>query len=196
MKKRDFLGMAAAGAGTVAVAGVHAAPGKPSRRGPVLLTVTGALARSNRGAFEPSRDILMGKHKLSFKQAYGFDYAALAAMPAATIKPTLEYDARVHTLQGPLLAEVLVRAGAPSSGSTRVVLRAIDGYSALLTLDQIRKEGFIVATHMDGEALALGGLGPLWALPDADRVAQRAALKLADRFAGCPWALYHIDVLA
>jgi hypothetical protein len=42
--------------------------------------------------------------------------------------------------------------------------------------------------------MALGGLGPLWAIPDADRVPELAARPLADRFGGCPWSLYHIDV--
>jgi len=44
--------------------------------------------------------------------------------------------------------------------------------------------------------MALGGLGPLWAIHDADRIAAVAALPLAERFASCPWALYHIGVEA
>ena len=61
---------------------------------------------------------------------------------------------------------------------------------------QAREQGFIVATHMDGQPMALGGLGPLWAIPDADRVPELAAKPLAQRFGGCPWSLYHIDVAA
>ncbi|MGK5038507.1 hypothetical protein ACQ4WN_25135, partial [Janthinobacterium sp. LB3P118] len=57
-----------------------------------------------------------------------------------------------------------------------------------------RTEPFIIATHLDGQAMALGGLGPLWAIHDADRIAAVAALPLAQRFASCPWALYHIGV--
>ena len=45
-------------------------------------------------------------------------------------------------------------------------------------------------------AMALGGLGPLWAIHDADRIAAVAALPLAERYAKCPWALYHIGVEA
>lgn len=41
---------------------------------------------------------------------------------------------------------------------------------------------------------ALGGLRPLWALYDADRVADMAAKPVAERFGACPWALYHIDI--
>jgi hypothetical protein len=47
------------------------------------------------------RDQMMVKQKLSFDKAYGFDFAALAALPAISIKPTLEYDGKPHTLRGP-----------------------------------------------------------------------------------------------
>jgi hypothetical protein len=42
--------------------------------------------------------------------------------------------------------------------------------------------------------MPLGGLGPLWAVYDADGVPANATLPLAQRFQKCPWALYHIDV--
>jgi hypothetical protein len=42
--------------------------------------------------------------------------------------------------------------------------------------------------------MPLGGLGPLWAVYDADRVPAMAAKPLAQRFGTCPWALYHIEV--
>jgi hypothetical protein len=58
----------------------------------------------------------------------------------------------------------------------------------------VKAMGMIVATHLDGQPMPLGGLGPLWAVYDADRVPQAAARPLAERFAQCPWALYHIDV--
>ena len=44
--------------------------------------------------------------------------------------------------------------------------------------------------------LALGGLGPVWAVFDADRVPALAAKPLAERFGNCPWGMYHLDVLA
>lgn len=193
MKKRYFLGAAL----SVPAASVLAAPGRAAAHAaPALLTVTGALARGNRPAFDAARDLMMHKHKLSFERAHAFDFAALLALPAVTISPTLEYDARVHTLRGPLLLDVLKAAGARLGEQARIVLRAVDGYAATVTVAQARAQRFIVATHMDGQPMALGGLGPLWALVDADRLPQIAALPLATRFAGCPWALYHIDVLA
>ena len=44
------------------------------------------------------------------------------------------------------------------------------------------------------DVLALSGLGPLWAVYDADKVPQMAAQPLAARSIACPWALYHIAV--
>lgn len=194
MNKRDFMGAAlVAAAPSVLVAAPAAA--KPSA-GPALLTITGALDKTNRGPFDPGRDIMMGKQKLAFTKAYALDFAALAALPPVTIKPTLEYDAKAHTLRGPLLTDVLALAGVRVTDQTRLALRAIDGYAAAVDGTQVRASKFIVATHMDGQPMALGGLGPLWAVVDADRLPERAAKPLAERFGDCPWGLYHIDVLA
>jgi hypothetical protein len=191
MQKRQFL-TAAALAGGVLPAIARGAPARA--RGPALLTLTGAVGKPNRGGLDPLRDQMMHKQKLSFEKAHAFDFAALLALPAHTIQPTLEYDGKAHVLRGPLLVDVLAAAGAGPGG--KLVLRAVDGYAVTLGVAQARAQRFIVATHLDGEAMALGGLGPLWAVYDADRVPDMAARPLAERFALCPWALYHVDVLA
>ncbi len=192
MKKRQFL-TAAALAGGILPAVAQAAPARP--RGPALLTLTGAVGKVNRPAFDPVRDQMMHKQKLSFDKACTFDFDALRALPARTIKPTLEYDGKAHVLRGPLLLDVLAAAGAPAAAG-KLVLRAVDGYAVTLSVAQARAQNYIVATHLDGEAMALGGLGPLWAVYDADRVPEMAARPLAERFALCPWALYHVEVVA
>jgi hypothetical protein len=192
MKKRQFLGTALLAAGALPAA---AKPAARAAKGPVLLTISGAITRPNRGAFDPALDQMMHKHKASFDQAHAADFDALLALPAIGIKPTLEYDARAHALRGPLLLDVLAMAGAQIRTDTRIVLRAVDGFAATLSAEQARAQRFIVATHLDGQPLALGGLGPLWAVFDADRVPALAARPLAERFGACPWALYHIEVL-
>lgn len=191
MDKRHFLGaLAAAGA----LPALHAAPS--AKRGPALLTVTGAIAKANRGPFNPVADQMMHKQKLGFDKAWVFDFAAISALPAVTIRPTLEYDGKVHTLSGPLLVDVLKAAGAQTGAASKIVLRAVDGYAAVVPLAQARAQRFLAATHLDGEAMALGGLGPLWAVYDADRIPEMAARPVAERFGACPWALYHIEVQA
>jgi len=195
MNKRQFLGAAAA-AGAFPLAGQAAS--LPA--GPALLTVTGAIAHANRGPFDPVLDQMMHKHGVGFRKAYAFDDAALRALPAVTIRPTLEYDNKPHQLRGPLLLDVLAQAGAihgdrTAGGETMLVLRAVDGYNVDLPVAQARERRFIVATHVDGKPMPLGGLGPLWAVYDADRVPEMAAQPLAQRFAACPWALYHVEVI-
>jgi len=197
MKKRQFLSNVVGGAvagGLGAALPAYAA--SPALGGPALLTVTGAISQPNRGKFDPVRDQMMFKQKLSFEKAHAFTFAALAALPAVTIRPTLEYDARAHTLSGPLLLDVVRAVGGALGDSVKLVLRAVDGYAASVTVAQARAQRYIVATHMDGAAMALGGLGPLWAIYDADKVPELASKPLPERFGSCPWALYHIEVAA
>ena len=82
----------------------------PASAGPGLLTVNGLLGRSNRGPLDPALDQLMVKHGLAFEKAFQFDSASLARLPVTTIEPTLEYDAKVHRLGGPLLTAVVEAA--------------------------------------------------------------------------------------
>ncbi|MQA38440.1 molybdopterin-dependent oxidoreductase [Rugamonas aquatica] len=196
MKKRQFLGRAALAGMAAAALPATAQAAASKTAGPALLTVTGAIGKVNRGRFDPVRDQMMFKQKLGFDKAHAFDFAALAALPAITIAPTLEYDNKVHTLRGPLLLDVMKAAGASPGDSGKLVLRAVDGYAATITVAQARAQRYIVATHLDGAAMALGGLGPLWAIYDADKVHEMAVKPLAERFGSCPWALYHIEVQA
>lgn len=193
MDKRHFLGTTAFAA--AALAGDTNA-GTAGTRGPAILTVTGAVGKPNRRPMDPALDQMMQKQKIRFSAAHAFDFAALANLPAHTIRPTLEYDGKARTLRGPLLLDVLAQAGAPSADNGKILLRAVDGYVAAVTPAQARAWRFIVATHLDGHPMPLGGLGPLWAVFDADRVPEMAARPVAERFGSCPWALYHIEVQA
>jgi len=192
MKKRDFIATALAAASLPALGQGNAAKGL---RGPALLTVTGSIGKGNRGGFDPVLDQMMGKQKLRFERAHAFDFAALAALPATTIQPTLEYDSKKHKLSGPLLSDVLKAAGM-TAADAKLAMRAIDGYAPSISLADARKYRYIVATHLDGQAMPLGGLGPLWAVYEADTFPDMAAKPVDQRFALCPWGLYHIDVQA
>lgn len=192
MQKRQFIAAALGAASLPALAQGNAAKGL---RGPALLTVTGAIGKGNRGAFDPVRDQMMGKQKLTFDKAHAFDFATLAAMKAVTIQPTLEYDNQPHKLSGPLLADVLKAAGV-SAPNPKLAMRAVDGYAPTISLADAARYRYIVATHLDGQPMPLGGLGPLWAVYDADRFPDMAAKPVPERFALCPWGLYHIAVQA
>ena len=164
--------------------------------GPTLLTVSGAIDKGNRGPFDPALDQMMSKHGIQFARAWTFDAAALQRLPAVTVRPTLEYDAKVHTLEGPLLETVLQAAGAARSASSMLGLRAVDGYNVALSLADARSYRMIVATRIDGRPMALGGLGPQWAVYEADSLPAFKDKPLKERFDLCPWGLYHIDVKA
>ncbi|RJG03530.1 molybdopterin-dependent oxidoreductase [Noviherbaspirillum sedimenti] len=195
MNRRKFLSASSLGLAALPTVAPAQTAAK-SAPGPALLTVTDVAVRANRGPLDPALDQMMHKQGIKFDKAHTFDFAAIAALPAVSIKPTLEYDARPHTLSGPLLSDVVTAAGAPDMASARLLLRAVDGYAVVISLADARKYRFIVATHLDGRPMPLGGLGPLWAVYDADRFPGMAAKPLNQRFTLCPWALYHIDVLS
>ena len=190
-ERRQLLSLAALGA-LAAPPLAQAGPKVP--RSPTLLTVSGLIGPGNRGPINPALDQMMVKQKVGFDKAHVFDFAAITALPFVTIKPTLEYDNSAHTLKGPLLLDVLKACGVQVQDKLLVFLRAVDGYAAQISLADVLKYRFIVATHLDGQPMALGGLGPLWAVFDADRFPDMLAKPLPDRFAWCPWATYHIEV--
>jgi hypothetical protein len=192
MNKRDFLAVALSTAALPTLA--HAAPAEGKPGGPALLTVTGAIGKGNRNRFDPALDQMMKKQGVKFDRAHAFDFAAISALKTTTIKPTLEYDGKPHALRGPLLTEVIKTAGAASMENSKLLLRAIDGYAVVVPMTDVQKYRMIVATHLDGQPMPLGGLGPLWAVYDADRFPELAAKPLNERFGICPWGLYHIEV--
>jgi hypothetical protein len=193
MNKRRFL--AAAALGAALPSGARAVP-STKRTGPGLLTVAGAITRSNRGPLDPALDQLMVKHGTQFAKAREFDAGMLATLPSVTIQPTLEYDAKVHTLGGPLLASVITAAGVAADARVMLALRALDGYNVAVSLADAQRYRMIVATALDGVPLSIGGLGPLWAVYDADRLPDFKDKPLKERFALCPWGLYFIEVKA
>ena len=193
MNKRHFFTRVGL-VGLLPATSALAAP-KPGPQ-PALLTVSGDIGKPNRGPLDPVVDQMMGKHGIHFSKAHAFDAAALQRLPSVTIQPTLEYDAQRHTLQGPLLATVLAAAGVAPGAALHLGLRAVDGYNAAISLADAIAYRMIVATHLDGRPMALGGLGPQWAVYDADNLAAFKDKPLKERFAACPWGLYHIDVKA
>lgn len=197
MNKRDFLRAGTVGAATSLGAAArvsHAQNAPKTAAGPVLLTVGGLIGRGNRGPTDSALDQMMVKQKISFARAQAFDFAALTALPASTIRPTLEYDGKRHSLRGPLLVDVVEASGAKPDAKTALLVRAVDGYAVLIALSEAIKRRFIVATHLDERPMTLGGLGPLWTIYDADSFPDMASKPLPERFGLCPWATYYIEV--
>ena len=159
-----------------------------------ILTVTGAIEKTNRGKFDPMMDQLMHKQGIHFEHAFQFALADLEKLPVTTIKPTMEYDARPHKLSGPRLIDVLNVVGIKKNNPTKITFHGVDGYSPEISFDLAQKYNFILATHIDDQLLSIGGFGPLFALYDADRIPEIAHKPLNQRFASCPWGLYCIEI--
>ena len=90
---------------------------------------------------------MMVKHGVKFSEAFTLDAAALQRLPSINIKPTLEYDNKVHTLTGPLLTTVLNAAGVKTDAALRLGLRAVDGYNVNINLADAKTYRMMVATH-------------------------------------------------
>lgn len=199
MKKRQFLSAAAAsvaGALSASASPAFAATPELKAAGPAVLTIAGAIERSNRGPTDAVIDQMLHKQNVQFKRAFAFDLATLEKLPAATINPTLEYDDKPHQLRGPRLAAVLDMLGTSKAADTQIVFHSVDGYMPQVSFDQLRKYDYILATHIDGMPLSIGGFGPIFAIYDADHIPELAQKPLAQRFALCPWGLYCIEVVA
>jgi hypothetical protein len=193
LQKRTFVFTALSIAAAPALA--RKKPSAPQASGPTLLTISGAIGGGNRGPLDPALDQMMHKQSVRFERAYVYNFATLSALSAVEITPTLEYDAKRHALRGPLLSDVIAAAAdGPVPESATVKLRGVDGYVVQVAMEDLRKYRFIVATHIDKQPIPLGGLGPLWAVYDADRFPKMAALPLSARFTQCPWGLYHIEL--
>ncbi len=156
--------------------------------GAVLVTVTGKLGKTNRGAADPFLDAFFAYHEVSFEAAYAFDRSELAALGMEEL--TLSYPSWPKapvTLRGPSLAAVLDRVQAQGKS---VKIQALDGYAVQFEIETLRKGRFILAIEGDGRPLAIGGRGPAWlafppgSYPDQPKDSDK---KLV-------WPVFHIAV--
>jgi hypothetical protein len=172
----------------VALTAAHLLPAAAEpAAGPVLVTVTGAIALTNRVPFDPFRDSFLKFHNKSFDKAFGFDWAALARLPQHTITAQAEGWPRAVAMSGPRLTDVLEKAGA---AGRPVTLLALDGYAVELSLQDLAARDWILAIAADGEPLALGGREPAWLASDT---AGRAPATPEEE-AKWAWSVFLIEV--
>lgn len=192
MDKRSFLAVSAFTLPLQVLP--RAAEAAPRADAPVLLTVSGQISRSNRAPLDPALDQMLYKHGVRFDKAWAFTAEQLHKLPRQQIKPVLEYDAKAHVLSGPRLVDVLVAAGADTNRALRLNIRAVDGYAVSLTVPELKSLGMLLATHLDGQPLSLGGLGPQWAVFEPESQPAWRGKPLKERFALCPWGVYCLEV--
>lgn len=162
-------------------------------KGPVVLTIHGRIANTNRGALNEFEDAFFKFGNVTFDKAAQFDLAMLEKLGMKSL--TVKYDTwpRAYKFEGPLLADVLKAAGAfdEKQGGQTIKVYALDGYGAEIPLAELRQYDVLLALKADGKYLGLGGRGPTWVVyPRDDR---HPGLKSHDD-AKWVWSALRIEV--
>lgn len=155
--------------------------------GPVLVTVTGAIENTNRGAVDPEYDKLFAFNDVAFDQAMAFDLDALSGLPQVEVRTDFPLGGPEVTFTGPLLADVLAAAGA--TGST-VSVQAMDGYAVSVPVAEMTEKGAVVALARDGRPLGIGDFGPTQIVFPRSERAELA--EMPDDW--WIWQIFHISV--
>jgi hypothetical protein len=132
---------------------------QPPPKEMVLLTVSGMITKTNRGALDPKRDSLLALQKISFDKAFAFDRPALLALPQGEVKAQPPEFDKPATFKGPYLRELL---GYLETAKVKVSFVAVDGYSGYLDPADIDHSDWILALEADGVPLGIGQQGPIW----------------------------------
>jgi hypothetical protein len=161
--------------------------------GPVVLTIHGKIANTNRGALNDFDDAFFKFGNVGFERAASFDIAMLEKLGQK--KLTVKYDTwpKAYAFQGPLLRDVLNAVGAfdPKLGGKSITVYAIDGYGAEIPLAETRQYDVLLALKADGRYLGVGGRGPTWVVYPRDD--KHPALKSHDD-AKWVWSAIRIEV--
>lgn len=156
--------------------------------GAVVLTVTGNIKHTNRGAFDAVPDRFIAFHERAFKKkAAEFDRTMLEGLGMKTVEIDFDGWEGPIRFQGPRLADVLDLVGAPG---TRLTTLALDGFGTKLSREDLDAHDWIVATRGNGRPLGIGQRGPLWLVYDPPGT--RKADKKEE--AMWPWAIFLIEV--
>ncbi|WKL17111.1 Twin-arginine translocation pathway signal [Comamonas testosteroni] len=165
---------------------------------PAALTISGPGVQANRGKPQAVADRMLIIHGYQFDAAWSCGMDALNSLEQQTLRTTLEYDEAEHSLQGPLLEQVLQAAGVDvgqaMARGLQLTLQGIDGYRSQMPLAQAVRWRMVIATQLDGVPLAMGGVGPLWAIFAAHEIPELGQLPVKQRFAAAVWGLYHLQL--
>lgn len=140
-------------------------------KGPVILTISGAVA-------QPNRDGLAV-----------FDLSMLEGLKGRRVTMETPWTQGEVEFSGPFLREVLEAAGADGS---RLIIRALNGYSAELPISDARDIDTILATRLDGKIMTVRTKGPSMLVYPFD---QDRALYNEKYFARSVWQIGEIEVL-
>jgi len=167
--------------------GAAAAAELAAPEGAVVVTVAGNIQNTNRGAFDPEKDLFLKYHEVSFEKAAAFDRAMLEGLGLHEVEIAFEGWPEPVRLQGPRLRDLVAAVG--GAGQT-VSLMALDGYASEIAWADLEALDWIVGIRQDGRDLGLGQRGPLWVVysyPDGRKLTAEDELRW-------PWATFYIEI--
>lgn len=138
--------------------------------GPVLLTIKGAIKRTNGPGIAR------------------FDREMLRALPRATLQTRTPWTRGRPVFEGVSFADLLKAVEA--DGDT-ILASALNDYRFEFAVDDALSDGAIVADHMNGERLTVRTKGPLWVIFPVERYEGSARQEVANRMV---WQLNEIQV--
>jgi len=139
-------------------------------KGPVVLSITGALTRPNDNG------------------AASFDLAQLAALPQHSFSTKTPWYPQPRKFTGVLIRDLLEAVGS-NAGTTRAV--ALNDYRADMPTDDLVKHGAMVAYLLDDQPMPVREKGPLVIIfPFSDR----PELRTAVHYSRAVWQLKGLEL--
>lgn len=165
----------------------RAADDAPEPKDMVVLTVSGMIGNTNRGALDEKRDSLLARYGAKFERAFAFDRAMLLRLKQGSVTVQPPEFGKPATFTGPLLTELL---GFLEAAKLKVTVLAVNGYEGWLAPEDIDGSDWILALEADGVPLGLGQQGPIWMLntrADSEKARE-------DQRGHWVWAVFYLHV--
>ena len=150
--------------------GTVAAEPLPRPTGPVILTVTGAIERTNAD----------GRAE--------FDRAMLEALGVTVLTTSTDFTDGKPTFSGVLASRLLAAVG---GHGTTIVASALNDYQVTIPADDFTRYPVLLAFAMNGKPLTPRDKGPLWAVYPRDDYPALMDPKINDRWI---WQLRALEV--
>ena len=139
-------------------------------QGPVILTVSGAIAHTN------------------VDGAARFDHAMLARIGTTTLKTTTPWTEGVITFEGVLARDLMAAVGAAGES---VLAVALNDYEKEIPASDFENRDVLVAWNLDGRRMRVRDKGPLWIIYPKKRDAEPHSLETRSRMV---WQLHELRV--
>lgn len=159
----------------------------PEPTGPVVLTIAGAIGKTNRPAFDEFEDGFLGYHEKTFEKAAAFDRAMLEGLGVQAVTLGVPAWPKAIRFEGPWLKDLL---DAVEARGETITIFALDGYGVEITHAELESHDWLVALKRDGRPLNIGQRGPTWVVYDR----KDGQAPSHDDEARWAWSVFYIEV--